>query len=89
MPGSLGRLRREVPRDLPRPLCKPPGNKILALSKSTQVHFGLRGSIENLAVVAARLKSLSRPLIFARKEHHSDQSLGQGDPTGGVFINPK
>ena len=87
--GALGRLRREVPRDLCRRLCRPPGRKILVLGKSTQVHFGLRGSLENRAVAAATLKVSSRPWIFPRKEHHSDQSLGRGHLTGGGLIRAK
>ena len=83
MSGALGQLRRDVPRKLCRRLCRPPGNKILVLDNFTQVHFGLRGSTKNRAVAGATLKLWSGPLIFPRKEHYSDQSLGRGDPTGG------
>ena len=59
MSGALGILHRQVPRGVCERLCQHTRKDILALDKSTQVHVGLRGSLENLAVAGARLKSLS------------------------------
>ena len=55
------------------------------LDKLMQVHVELRGSLENAAVATARMKYLSRPLMFPWKDDHSDQTLGQGDDRGAVY----